>query len=357
MTMQRHYKTLCGIIASIGITSCVSTTHEKPEAEIYVSSESIEDIYSAPISHIDTLQLNYPDSVTIGAISQVYAADDMFVIVDNMSQPYGFSQNGEYKCQYGLQGEGPSEFVNMGACAVYKDEIVICDSYKQRMLFYDRDTGDFKRHIDFPYGSFDMIQQCVFVSDTTAILARYVFNQNNSVYAVANIDNKTVSDFASVPMKTDNVAMPVGWHTISAYQGSAIYIEPFSPCIYRYPQERWIYIDQPKPLYDREELARIGNFSIMTYAKAMNEGRFAGFTDVFELKDWIFLALQDVEFYLINKNSWAMNQFKYDKDDMLNYKYIAKIIGSIPQKNALIGADNHIIEEDNIYIYHLKSNQ
>lgn len=357
--MIKHifYKTLCGIIASIGVTSCVSTTHEKPEAEIYVSSDSKDDIYSVPISYIDTLHLNYPDSITLGAISQVYSVDDMLVVVDNFSQPYGFSQRGEYVCQYGSKGEAPSEFVNMSACAVYKDEIVICDSYKQRMLFYNRDTGDFKRHIDFPYGSFDMIQQCVFISDTTAILARYVFNQNNSVYAVANIDNKTVNDFASVPMKTDNVAMPIGWHTISAYQDTTIYIEPFSPCIYQYPPKRWIYINQPKPLYDKEELARIGDFSIMTYAKAINEGRFAGFTDVFDLQDWIFLALHDVEFYLINKHSLEVNQFKYDKDNMMNYKYITKIIGSIPQNNALIGVNNQMIEEDIIYIYYLTPNQ
>ncbi len=167
---------------------------------------------------------------------------------------------------------------------------------------------------------------------------------------------KKVTEFASVPMKTDNVAIPIGWHAISSYQDTAVYIKPFSPYIYRYLETKWIYIDQPNPIYDETELAEINDFSIMTYAKAMSEDYFAGFTDIYELKDWIFLALQDMEFYLINKNSWEMRRYKYERDDYMNFKHIAKIIGAIPQKNMLIGVNNQAMDEDKIYIYHLQSN-
>lgn len=342
------------MVVIIGTAACTTDVKEITEADISVLMNEYNDIQSAPIAHTDTIILNYPDSVPFGGVSRIYATDDLFVIVDNMFQPYGFSQRGDYVCQYGSQGEAPSEFVNMSACATYKNEVVICDSYKQRMLFYNLKSGDLKRYIDFPDGALGMIQQCVFVSDSTAMLARYVYDQKNSVYATANIFNKTVTEFASVPMKTDNVAMPIGWNTIAAYQDTTIYIKPFTPYIYRYPETKWIYINQSKPIYKETELASIRDFSMMTYAKAMSNGYFAGFTYIFELKDWIFLALQDVEIYLINKYSWEMLRFKYDKDDSLNFKKIAKIIGVIPQHNALIGVNNYANDEDQIYIYYLE---
>ncbi len=356
MKKYRLNKWLWCMSTIIALASCSSDKGEITGEEISLSMNEAENIDDMPAKDTDTIYINYPDSVPLGSISRIYPADDMFVIVDHMNQPYGFTQKGKYVCQYGSHGEAPMEYVNMGACAISNDNVVICDSYKHQMLFYNLKTGEFSRNIDFPYGSLNMVQQCVFASDTTAMLARYVFNQSNSVFAKANLENKTVTDFASVPMHTDNMAMPIGWNAISSYEGTTIYIKPFSPYIYKYPETKCFYINQSEPVYSEAELSAIEDFSIMTYAKAMSNGYFAGFTDIFELKDWIFLAFQDVEFYLINKHNWKLSRFKYEKDDFMNFTKITKIIGTIPQKNALIGVNNRATDEDRFYIYYLESN-
>lgn len=355
MNQYNLFGFLAGIGALMAVVACRTIADGADDAKILVSMTNDNSESFAQIKCIDTLNLSYPDSVYIGAPSHIYATDDMFVIVDNRSQPYGFSHKGEYMCRYGCQGEAPSDFVNMGACAVCNNEVVICDSYTQRMLFYDLHSGQFNRDIAFPEGSLNMVQQCVFLNGTKALLARYVFNTVNSTYAVANIDDKTVYNFATVAMKTDNVAIPIGWHAISTYKDTAVYIKPFSPYIYQYPESKWIYIEQPRHVYDNNKLASINDFSIMTYARAISEGDFAGFTDIFELNDWIFLAMQDVEFYLINKRSWEMNTYKYGRDGEMKLTPITRIIGAIPQTNVLVGVNNQA-DDDKVYLYRLNAN-
>ncbi|MDE6514254.1 MAG: 6-bladed beta-propeller, partial [Muribaculaceae bacterium] len=261
-------------------------------------------------------------------------------------------------CGYGRRGEAPDEYVNMGACAVTPtgDNVVIVDSYAQRMLFYDLRSGEFKQRVEFPVGTLDMVQQCVFLSDSVALLARYVYNNKNAVYAVANIADKTVEDFDSVGLRTENVAMPTGGHTIAEYQGKAVYVKPFEPAIYQYPDTKWLYIEQDKKIYNEQELAEISDFSMMSYLNAMNEGYCPGYTSVYVLKDWILLGFLDSEFSLIEKSGWKMTTYEYVKDNMAHHKNVGSFVGAIPERNTLFGADNGpMSESDQIYIYKLPS--
>ena len=334
-------------------------------SEDYASTDYQQTVHSpkevtssalTPIESIDTVNLTCPDSIILGTIENVYVADSMFVVVDNVPAVYGFAPDGTYKCTYGRRGDAPSEYVNMSACAVTPagDEVVIIDSYSQRMQYYDAKSGEYKYRINFPIGSFDMAQQCVFINDSTALLARDVYGKNNSVYAAINIADKTVENFASVEMTTENHGIPVGWHAISVYNGKGAYVKPFDPTIYRYVDTKWLFIEQDKKIYSSEELAEMTNYSPFTRFEAENNGYFSGYSDIFVLKDWIFLANHNVSFSLINKTSYEMNTYKYETDEMLNYVNVANIIGSIPDNNALIGANNGPMSEDErFFIYHL----
>lgn len=319
------------------------------------SKESISSAL-APIERIDTINLACPDSVILGSIKQVYVADSMFVVVDNMSAAYGFDADGSYICAYGRQGEAPSEYVNMSACAVTPEgnDVVIVDSYTHRMLYFDIYNGEYKQSVELPIGSLDMAQQCVFLTDSTALLARYVYNDKNAVYAYINLADMSVENFASVDMKTEKVGTPVGWHAISTYQGEGAYVKPFDPVIYQYPDTRWIFIDQDKKVYSNQELTEITNFSLPTVFEAADKGYFTGYSDIFVLKDWIFLAYQNVDFSLINKRNYEMKTYKYEMDDIMNYINVANIIGAVAGSNSLIGANNGPMSEDDcFFIYHL----
>jgi len=343
------------MIAGTLLFSC-SSSEGLDGADVYVDGNTTADLKSLPLSAVDSVLFSCPDSIVLGSISKVYASGDMFVVVDLTPQAYGFKSNGEYVCKYGSRGEAPSEYVNLGACDITpSNDVVICDSYTQRMVFYDLFTGEFKRDVKFPIGSLDMVQQCCFTSDTTAILARYVYNNLNSVYASANLKTGKVNDFASVPMSTDNVAVPVGWHAITAYNGVASYIMPFSPFVYQYPDKKWIAIEQKKPIYNDDQLTAIKDFSIASYVKAIEDNVFVGYTDIYESKGWIFLGCQNLGFALIDKNNWRMTNYQYEKDNMLNYKIFAPIIGVKPEENILIGMNNSPLNElDQIYLYKLQ---
>ncbi|MDE6222341.1 MAG: 6-bladed beta-propeller [Muribaculaceae bacterium] len=320
------------------------------------SSKVVNPSVQSPIESVDTVNLKCPDNIILGTVKNVYVADGMFVVVDNQSAVYGFAPDGTYMCTYGRRGDAPSEYVNMSACAVTPagDEVVIIDSYAQRMLYYDAKSGEYKYRINFPTGSFDMAQQCVFINDSTALLARDVYGKNNSVYATINIADKTVETFASVEMSTANVAIPVGWHAISVYNGKGAYVKPFDPTIYQYVDTKWLFVEQDKKIYSSEELAKMTNYSLFTRSQAEIDGYFSGFTDIFVLKDWIFLANLSASFSLINKTSHEINTYKYETDETFDYINVSNIIGSIPDNNALIGTNNGPMSEDErFFIYHL----
>ncbi len=362
--MKLNVKPLCSLVAAIafiGIVSGCSNSVVNSALGYDVAIKAADKIVPdsiAPLKQVDTINLVCPDSVILGSIKQVYAADDMFVVVDNMFTVHGFKADGSYVCGYGRRGEAPDEYVNMGACAVTPTghDVVIVDNAAQRMYFYDLHSGEFKHRLELPVGSVDMVQQCVFLSDSVALLARYVYNNKNSVYAVVNFADRTVEDFASVELKTDNIAMPIGWHAIAEYQGKGVYIRPFEPAVYQYPDTKWMYIEQGKKVYDEQQLAEISDFSIATYFNAISKGYFPGYTSVYVLKDWIFLGFLNAEFSLIDKTDQGMTTCKYIKDAESNHMNVGDIVGAIPERNILIGADNGLMSEsDQIFMYRLPS--
>lgn len=340
------------------LAACSPSSRQQEVTEVTVNGNIRAEKGVLPaFESVDTIVPVCPDDVIIPSVGRVYMADGMMVIVDKSPSPqvYGFTAKGEYRCLYGSRGEAPGEYVNMAACAVTPDnEVAIVDSYAQRILFYDLHDGKFKNRMEFPTGSLDMVQQGVSLSDTVMLLARYVYNDKNDVYVAANLENKSVRTFASVPFATDNAGVPVGWNAISAYNGSAIYVKPFEPVIYRYPDIKWITIDQDKKVYSGEELSEIKDFSLISTAKAMYAGYFVGYSEVFDLRDWIFLSFQGQEFALIDKHDWTMTTYEYETDEMKSFTNIKKIIGCVPESNTLIGVDDSpVVEDDRIYLYKL----
>lgn len=257
---------------------------------------------SVPLQSQGVITLRTPDDVIPGQIMSVQIADEALVVKDSRDCVYGFTLEGRYICKYGNRGEGPEEYVVMGAVAISpSNEVVVDDPYLHRMLFYDLNTGKFIKKTDFPKGSLDMTYACSFLSDTTAVLSRMIYNKDNRVYALANLKSRQVKAFDSVPMTTDNVGVPLGGHNVSVADGEAYYLKPFDPTIYRVPGKSWLTIRTTQKLLSPEQQGEIRDYSITTGSiKSLKENVFPGYTDIFVMNGYVFLGLQGSEYAVLD---------------------------------------------------------
>lgn len=200
--------------------------------------------------------LQTPDSIILNNVRSAIMNDGMIVASDFSDNVYGFNSAGEYVCQYGGKGESGEEYINMSAFTVTdNNQVVICDSYSQKILFFDL-RGNFLKYAKFKPGSLDRVQQCVSVNDSTMIVGRYIFNDRDSVYAKVDLIKGEIRNFAAVPMHTANVGIPVGQHSISVYDNNISYIKPLDPVVYRYVDTPWIHIDNGQNIWSEKNWKR-----------------------------------------------------------------------------------------------------
>lgn len=353
---MHKYMTLLLLMMAVAFSGCQIQQNEAAEAEILVAlSDATPDKAEAfqAVMQCDTIKLVYPQGVALGPIRSVCYASGVYVITDTFEHSYGFDSNGSYICQYGGKGEAPMEYTNLSACNISpSSEVVICDSYRHRFLYYDLKTGKYLRSIELPPGSLEMAQQFEFLNNSSLVLGRYLYNNRDSIYALVDLQNQTVENFANVVMATDNVGMPVGNHSISVYEQSALYLKPFSPIVYKVENDRWLEIETNKAKWDEQKLASIRNFSMGTYPEALINNVFAGYTDIYELKDWLFLRLLGVNYALVNKKTWKATQYDYVTDQTGGLVGMPKIVGAIPDSNLLIGV-NSSFDKDSDEIYRI----
>lgn len=310
-----------------------------------------------PKHTVKAIPLTMPKDMVLPSIESVQAAHGVYVVTSK-SNVYGFDSNGQYLCTYGGYGEGPAEYVNMSCFAITpQGKVVICDSYKDRMLYFDLRTGESAGCDEYPIGSLEWIAGIRYLSDSTAIITRRIYNNHNKVYALLNLTTKTFEELATTPLATDNVATHIGTHSFATEKGNAAYILPYSNVIYSLHDDAWIEIDTKQRVLTEEDLAKIKDFSPMTYAEHLNEKKtFIGYSDIFLLDDYIFLGFSNVEYSIIDKRTWKMRRFEYQRNDE-DRKYIglARIISYDPTNKTLIGINNSpFCEDDNLYIYTLQ---
>ena len=343
---------LC-LILLLYLASCSS--REKNVGEIsLVPVEEKGDIPTC-VDTVVNVCLQTPENIILNNLKSVVMSDGMIVASDMSNNVYGFNCAGEYVCQYGGYGESGEEYINMSAFTVTNsNQVVICDSYSQKILFFDL-KGNFIKSTKFKPGSLDMVQQCVSVNDSTMIVGRYIFNDRDSIYAKVDLKKGKIQNFAAVPMHTANVAVPVGQHSISLYNNNISYIKPFDPIIYRYLDTCWIDIDNGQNIWSENKLKEITDFNPVTYADAMNKNMFLGYSDIYELDRYIFLGMSDLNYALIDKTDWTMRSYCYHKDDRFNFAGLNRIIG-YGSNNILIGYNTSpLVDSSDIYIYTLKN--
>ena len=152
-------KTIQIISFLLFFVSCVSPITEKEELfkeitceQTYISLADSLDFHFIP------LETN--DSCLIGSIAAVQIVDDRIFLLEGQKREalFVFDMNGKFKQQIGKKGGGPEEYQYISSFDIDTERrlIALADPVRERVLFYDLDTYQFKQalHPSFYYNQF-----------------------------------------------------------------------------------------------------------------------------------------------------------------------------------------------------------
>ena len=111
--------------------------------------------------HFIPLETN--DSCLIGSIAAVQIVDDRIFLLEGQKREalFVFDMNGKFKQQIGKKGGGPEEYQYISSFDIDTERrlIALADPVRERILFYDLDTYQFKQalHPKFYYNQFRLL--------------------------------------------------------------------------------------------------------------------------------------------------------------------------------------------------------
>lgn len=120
--------------------------------------------YSEIFDSVKIVRLETNNNSLIGRIDKLLHYSDKFFILDrNMARSiFVFNADGKFLCKIGKLGKGPGEYFEPRDIAIdpFRDNIIVYDNFKRRLLFYDFE-GQFIEDIqlDFFIGSFSILDE------------------------------------------------------------------------------------------------------------------------------------------------------------------------------------------------------
>ena len=221
-----------------------------------------------------------------------------------------------------MQGRAGNEYINLSAYYVDKDtkQVCIIDGSLGKLLYFGYD-GTFIRKQDFEALNSKLIfpYDVRLLPDGRLFAHNRIFNDSGLLFAIIDINDETITDFKSVPFSTANTAEYCGEHLCNLFDGHLYYLLPFDPNIYVLDGDKGTVLREIPGVENvptEKELEGITDYNFFTGFNMYNEGRFAGFSGVYETDSLIFLnELELLNYYIIDKNSGKQKRYQYSLDD------------------------------------------
>ena len=155
-------KTIHLIVFLLFFVSCVPRIDEK---ERLFKEITCEQTYISLADSLDFhfIPLETNDSCLIGSIAAVQIVDDRIFLLEGQKREalFVFDMNGKFKQQIGKKGGGPEEYQYISSFDIDTERrlIALADPVRERILFYDLDTYQFKQalHPKFYYNQFRLL--------------------------------------------------------------------------------------------------------------------------------------------------------------------------------------------------------
>ena len=219
-----------------------------------------------------------PESI-LSEIGRLEITDSLILVQDH-ARLLGFDKAGKFKRAYGSNGRGSGEYLSLNAFWIDPggQTLTILDEYLQKLITY-RMNGDLLTEKTYPRGAFAMTHSAVRVGQENVLSESYVFNRQNTIYATLNLKTGERKPLYTLPVRTKNMAMPIGRHPVSSFRDTIKLILPFDPRIYSLQDTGLIpllSIQTQKETVPAKRLEAEEDFSISTYLDICQEGYFLG---------------------------------------------------------------------------------
>lgn len=143
MLKIKYFTLLIIIIISIFCTACATRAKKIKLSEDYtmINIDNPVDIsIEQLIGDYDTVRLETTDNSLLGSISQLHIMDDkLYILNENGSIIFIFSNTGKFINKIYNVGQGPNEYIRIGNFSVnyINKQIVVTDLFSKKILIYD----------------------------------------------------------------------------------------------------------------------------------------------------------------------------------------------------------------------------
>lgn len=296
--------------------ACTATdTNDRPQAELIISGydDKLNDIPNI-VSHIDVICLEETENSLLASIQKVERVDSIYIVWDDKTGIHCFNEHGKFLNNISHRGEAYDEYLKINT--------FIVDSEKNILIFDDVLHKIFKFKLDGTYVSSQKLdtnsllwmQNGAYLSEKELFQVNYIFNDFNDIYTLLFVDDGRKDLIHKTQLRTNNVAQPIGNHSISALNGQIKYILPYDNLVYSIDSTK-----VPKALYElatekklvpKKILSQVEDYSIMTSVDFMDKGYFQGFTNIIETNRHMLLTFYNSDYFLIDKQTNIGNRFE-----------------------------------------------
>lgn len=259
--------------------------------------------------------------VPLSYISKITVEDSLIFFCSNDCL-YSFNMDGSFNTTYGMQGRAGNEYINLSAYYVDKDtkQVCIIDDYSGKLLYYGYD-GSFirKQELEALTRNTSMLYDVRLLPDGRLFAHNRIYNDSRLLFSIIDLKSGSITGFKSVLFSTANTAEYCGEHLCNLFDGHLYYLLPFDPNIYLLDGDKETVLREIPGVENvptEKELESITDYNFFTGFNMYNEGRFAGFSGVYETDSLIFLnELELWNYYIIDKNSGKQKRYQYSLDD------------------------------------------
>lgn len=291
------------------------------------SSKSGEYGYKEPYPNADRITFDdfriveLSKDVPLSSISKINIEDSLIFFCSNECL-YSFHMDGSFNTTYGMQGRAGNEYINLSAYYVDKDtkQVCIIDDYSGKLLYYGYD-GSFirKQELEALTRNTSMLYDVRLLPDGRLFAHNRIYNDSRLLFSIIDLKSGSITGFKSVLFSTANTAEYCGEHLCNLFDGHLYYLLPFDPNIYLLDGDKETVLREIPGVENvptEKELESITDYNFFTGFNMYNEGRFAGFSGVYETDSLIFLnELELLNYYIIDKNSGKQKRYQYSLDD------------------------------------------
>lgn len=156
-------------------------------------------------------------------------------------------------------------------------------------------------------------------------LCTYMINpEDDEMYSLidANLNRLSV---CKTGLTTKGSAEMFGWHPVSKYEDKIRYVMPYENKIFTYSTE-----DVTEISIGMQEKAspETSDFTLMGMLNQLLQGKFIGFTDIFETNNYILLGVSNFSYVLVDKSSLTCKHYSYAVPELVESLPLLNIVAA-----------------------------